>query len=162
MRAQKIITIITVPDLPAVEYVELLERSMDFSFIDPAYREWDFHKADNGRVIPGRGKRFEVFVRKPRWHPNWETFSELVRNTFNELGMIGHVGAFLEWIRLHKPRGHFATIPPSTACYLYPITNDLCVPNFTIHGQKCCKLNFHCYQSRWQGQQYFVGFRPLD
>lgn len=152
--------IVCVPDLSATELTAALNRERRLNYLDPNQASWDFYTDRDGNPIPGRGKKFEVIVWKPKFQPDEIIPSESVREHFRALGAHGNVGAFTEWLRqAEEPSDYYATIPEDSACSRLPDDN-LCAP-YSSFAADCRMLNQHRLDIGWGHYWVFVGFREV-
>ncbi|MFA6447117.1 MAG: hypothetical protein WCW31_02555 [Patescibacteria group bacterium] len=150
--------IVVVPDLAAVDLTALVEKELKLTYLESDYKRWDYYRGVDGKEIPGRGRKYEVFFFQPK--SGEAVSSEAVRNYFKDLGgFYGHAGAFTQWCRVCGLHGYYATVLEDSDCYR-DVSGGLGVPcsRFEVKHRE---LNMHWSAAGWRGGRSLVGFREL-
>lgn len=151
--------VVVVPDLSAIELVRLVEKDLQVTVLDGSFREWDYYRSFDGGPVDGRGKTYQVET----WSPGKMIDAVDVRLHFREIGCAGHVGAFLQWLRMN-PKNRYASIPDDRECLLGPRSCKY-VPALyfdkSFNSEDFCHLTLNDMGSAWLSSWSFVAFREV-
>jgi hypothetical protein len=152
--------IITVPDLAAVELTALMLQERGFTDCHPDLLCWDYYRGLDGSEIAGRGRTYEASIWIPRLKIEEDISSEKERGHFQNMNAFGHVGAFIQCLRVIPFMGFFATIPPDNECWC-GLPNCLSAVVADI-GPGSRSLNRRFVSIPWNHLWAFIGFRLIS
>ncbi len=153
--------IVLVPDLAAVDLTALVKKDLNLTYLDADYARWNYYRDNDGKVIEGRGKKFEAMIYKPELGPNDVAASEAVRAYFRGRGFSGHAGAFTQWRRQNPGlMGYHASVLEDNACWR-DSDGRLYVPYSFFDGDDR-KLDRDWVGRDWDAGWSFVAFREVS
>lgn len=153
--------ILVVPDLSAAELMGLLRDELRPTILEPQFAGWDFYRTKAGKEISGRGKTFEWQRWAATGEPPWDGYPlRVVRTELRREGFSGHVGAFVQWLRLYGTEEAWcASIPENRGCWR--IKRGLYYAPFACRNGTFCKVSTLCVRETLPETTAFIGFREL-